>query len=84
MPHYVFINPETEEVHDMICSYDEMMAFKKANPTFNQEFSVVKGGRAFIDPVIAGRTKPDRGFNDMMIEMKKKVGYKKDTLKTYY
>lgn len=64
-------------------SYDTYQTFLKENVHFENHIQVVPNGRSSIDPVIAGRQKSNREFNDVLIEMKKKVG-PGNTIKTYY
>ena len=80
MPRYSFINRETQEaLDDVVMTYEELLVFRKEHPELDQVFTPF----GYVDPVTVARKKPERGFNDMMIEMKKKVGGK-NTIKTYY
>jgi hypothetical protein len=76
----VSVEEPTETFYGSWTSYEE---FLKANPQYETVLHVVPGGRSSIDPIIAGRQRPERGFNDVLIEMKKKVGGR-NTIKTYY
>ncbi len=67
MPTYKVINKKTNDELSMFCSYAELQDFLKNNPTFEHgicSVAIVSG--------ISTRLKPDKGFRELLGEIKKK------------
>lgn len=71
MPHYSFLNKETEEEFDKILSIAELTEFLEENPHIKQKLSVP----SIADSVRIGVTKPDVGFRELLDNMHSKLGH---------
>lgn len=77
-------DPTSKEITETyIGTWDSYNKFLEENPEYENVLLYTKNAKAHIDPVTVGRQKIDRGFNDVLKEIKKSAG-KTSTVKTYY
>lgn len=68
MPMYEFRNKVTGEVTERLMSWSSREQYLKDNP----DLEALVGAPPVIDPVRAGRVKPDSGFRDVLKEINSK------------
>lgn len=78
MPMYEFRNKNTGEVTERFMPWSAREQYLKDNPDLEPQI----GAPPLIDPVHAGRMKPDSGFRDVLKEIKSKHDHHRQFTRT--